>query len=120
MKVINQQEYDSRKAINDDSVYGTRIFSYAEDWADLIADQMSKGFPIEEVAAEAGRRADYDGITGFMYSSAAKIISEHWIHGELFRRWFNIENQIGTEGELANEKGQILNTAILTISRGVK
>jgi hypothetical protein len=120
MEVKNQQEYNEWKYSNNGGIYGKRIFSYAEDWADLMAEYMAVGGLLEDIADAASKSADYDGITGYMYSYAAKIIATFWIHGEQFRHWFNLENQIGTEGEEANRENKILNTAILNFVKGDK
>lgn len=50
-----------------------------------------------------------------MYGCAVSILSQVWIHGEELRRWHNLDSQIGTEGEKANESGGVLNPAVLNI-----
>jgi hypothetical protein len=117
------QEYADWKAENADDVYGARIFSYAEDWANLIEKQMcapeSSDWPIEQVIAKyadpLSHLADTDGITGFMYGAAVSVLAKVWIHGDLLRRWHNLKTQIGNEGEKANESGGTLNPALLNI-----
>ena len=36
-------------------------------------------------------------------------------NGEDLRRWHNLDTQIRNEGEIANEKGGVLNPAIMSI-----
>jgi hypothetical protein len=122
MKIVKgkEQEYADWKAKNDDP-YSARCFSYAEDWADLLEKQMAAEpeMPTEKViekyADSFSHLANTDGITGFMYGMAVSILSEAWIHGEPLRRWHNLKTQIGDEGVRANEKGTVLNPAILNI-----
>lgn len=70
---------------------------------------------IEEHADADSHTADTDGITGFMYGMAVNILSQCWLHGEALRRWHNIKMQIGDEGERANERGAVLNPALLVL-----
>jgi len=109
-------EADWQKSLdNNRDPYGARLNEYANDWALLMEEQMANGAALEDIAKETSHVADTDGITGFMYSCAVSILSAVWIHGEDLRKWHNLKYQIGNEGEKANEKGSVLNTAILNI-----
>lgn len=55
------------------------------------------------------------GITGFMAGCMAQWVAHFHPRGEEFRRWWNTRNQIGTEGDRANESGGVLNPAILNV-----
>lgn len=115
MKVNDQAEYDQWKVNNEDA-YSKAIFEFAEKWAELMEPRIEAGEKVEDIAEETEDIAiKGSGLTGFMYSMAASILAKSWVHGEQFRRWFNIHNQIGDEGARANEKGSILNTAMLNI-----
>lgn len=115
MQVKDQAAYDDWKAKNADG-YGAACFEYAERWADLIEAHLSLGDTLESVAKATSHEADKGiGITGFMYGMAVSILSHCWIHGEALRRWHNLDTQIGTEGEKANESGTVLNPALLCI-----
>lgn len=115
MKVNDQAEYDTWKANNEDA-YSRAIFDFAEKWAGLMEPRLEAGEKVEDIAEETEEVAiKGSGLTGFMHSAAAAILAKCWVHGEPFRRWFNIHNQLGDEGERANEKGTILNTALLNI-----
>ncbi len=95
--------------------YGGACVSYAERWARVMEGMMSQGATVAGCAKEASHLADFEGITGFMYGAAVSMLSQAWQHGEDLRRWHNIDTQIGTEGEKANESGGVLNPALLNI-----
>jgi hypothetical protein len=109
-------KYRKAKKINSSDSYSNRVVTYAHEWAVGMQRAMREGKEMSEVAEEISHFVDYDGIIGFMYGCAARFISCFWKHGEEFRQWFNLENQIGDEGEKANEKtNSILNPAVLCI-----
>lgn len=118
VKLFKIFKYRKAQKLNQGSLYSKRIFSYAEEWSIGMQRDLKQGKTVSEVADEISRYVNYDGITGYMYSSAAKIISEFWKHGEEFRQWFNLHNQIREEGKKANKEGGILNTAILNFGAG--
>ena len=95
--------------------YNLRCFSYAKDWAELMETCIIKGEKIQDIANQTSHEADIDGITGFMYGVAVSILSDCWEYGEILRRWHNLDTQIGNEGEKANEKGTVLNPALLNV-----
>lgn len=70
---------------------------------------------IVDNAERCSRKADTDGITGFMYGAAVSALAHFWVYGEELRRWHNKDVQIGNEGDIANETGGVLNPALLTI-----
>jgi hypothetical protein len=105
-------------ANNTDS-YGRCVFLFAEAWANMMEAEMGddpaahikgKAKDLSHVASEG-----CGGITGFMYGAAVSILSQAWIHGEALRLWHNLDTQIGTEGERANESGGVLNPALLCV-----
>lgn len=123
MKIIpeRQADWDLGLKNNQDS-YGAAIYRYAVAWADLMEkriDSLSLESPsspdIGAIAKQASHDADTEGITGFMYGAAVSILSHAWIHGEALRRWHNLDTQLGTEGEKANDSGGVLNPALLNI-----
>ena len=97
--------------------YGHAIMVYAELWADLMERDMAMSQTLEQCAERTSHEADTDGITGFMYGAAVSILAAVWEHGEALRRWHNLETQLGTEGERANESGGVLNPALLVIGK---
>lgn len=115
MQIVEQKVYDNWKNKNTDP-YSRRCFTYAEDWADMMEAEIAAGKTLADVASATSRKADTDGITGFMYGVAVEILAKCWVHGEELRRWHNKDTQIGTEGDKANESGGVLNPALLNIS----
>lgn len=111
---IDLKNWEKGLANNTDP-YGRRCYTYAADWAHLMEIEIAKGFTIEQCAEECSRKADTDGITGFMYGVAVSLLSQAWKHGDELRRWHNLKIQIGNEGEKANESGGVLNPALLSI-----
>ena len=115
-----EQEYQNYVDINqpseDDLIgYGRRVVTYGEGWAELMEFELAAGYKLEDVAEITSRKADTDGISGFMYGAAVSALAQFWVHGEELRRWHNLDIQIGNEGERANEKGGTLNPALLYI-----
>lgn len=103
------------KAKNQDA-YGGAVLNYAFVWAMLMDVRMRRqNATVADVAKQASHDADTEGITGFMYGCAVSILSACWEHGEELRRWHNLDTQIGSEGEKANESGGVLNPALLNI-----
>lgn len=97
--------------------YGKAVIDYAKRWADLMEERMANGENLEEIAKETSNEANTDGITGYMYGAAISVLHTSWKHGEQLRCWHNIDIQIKDEGEKANEKGTVLNPAILSIGK---
>lgn len=114
LKAGIEQEYASYKAKNTDP-YGGRVVSYSEDWANLMEAAMETGAKLEDIAKPTSHQADTDGITWFMYGCAVQGLAQFWEHGEALRKWHNLDTQIKDEGESANESGDVLNPALLTI-----
>src|SRR5690348_12032876 len=109
-----QTEYEEYKAKNTDP-YGGAVVTFTERWADLMEKRMDKGGKIADIAKPTSHEADIEGITGFMYGCAVQALAYFWEHGEALRLWHNLDTQIGTEGEKANEGGGVLNPAIMNI-----
>ncbi len=64
--------------------------------------------------AEAEKACHGLGITGFMAGCMASWVSHYHPRGDEFRRHWNKEVQIDTEGDRANESGGVLNPAVLS------
>lgn len=95
--------------------YGTCVMRYAEQWGRLMQVRIESGETVSDCAGELSSLANVDGITGFMYGCAVQVLAKCWKHGEALRRWHNKETQIGSEGDMANETGGVLNPALLRI-----
>ena len=118
MKIRDAETWQKCKDNNTDP-YGGACVSFAEQWADEMEKRMEyTGATVAEVAKAASRdvdRRDGFGITGFMYGCAVQMLAGCWEHGEALRRWHNLDTQLGNEGERANERGTVLNPAVLSV-----
>lgn len=95
--------------------YGAAVMTYAERWARMMEAGMANGKRIEDIAEDYSHLADEEGISGFMYGCAVRVLSSVWIHGEALRLWHNLKHQLRHEGEKANENGGVLNPACLVM-----
>lgn len=112
----SRQNWEKGLANNQDP-YGNACYQYASEWATRMEFEIAKGGKIKDIAKRTSNEADDEGITGFMYGCAVNILAGAWLHGEALRLWHNLDTQIGTEGEKANEAGTVLNPAILNIGQ---
>ena len=85
-----EEEYKKAVEINDDG-YGKRIHEFAKDWAEFMEARMEKGEKLKDIAKECGTKADFDGITGFMYGAVVTVLGGFWEHGDQLVRWHNHE-----------------------------
>lgn len=108
MKIVDEKVYEDWKAKNTDG-YGAGIFRYAEKWANLMEEEITKGSRIRDVAQKLSHDADTEGITGFMYGAAVSILSQCWVHGEELKKWHNKEYDYEGEG--------VANPALITITK---
>lgn len=95
IRLKDQDAWDKYK-INNIDTYGARCVSYAEDWAllmqnhipiDATADIVEA--KIAEIADETSNIADYDGITGYMFSAARAILKKCWVYGEQLSKYYS-------------------------------
>jgi hypothetical protein len=61
-----------------------------------------------DIASKTSHEADIEGITGFMYGTAVKVLTDCWKHGEDLRKWHN--------GEYGHTGEGVVNPAVMTIS----
>ncbi|ALO79641.1 hypothetical protein HOBO_233 [Bacillus phage Hobo] len=108
MKIVDEKVYEDWKEKNTDG-YGAGIFRYAEKWANLMEEEITKGSRIRDVAQKLSHDADTEGITGFMYGAAVSILSQCWVHGEELKKWHNKEYDYEGEG--------VANPALVTITK---
>ena len=98
---------------NNRDPYGRGCFTFAERWADLLEKDIEETgdakAAILTMADRRSREADTEGITGFMYGVAVRILSDCWLYGEILRQWHNREYNYEGEG--------VVNPAVLTIGR---
>lgn len=116
-----EQEYLDWKKKNepgkDDPIgYGMAVFTWAEDWAELMEKEIEQGAEVKDIANRTSHESgDGQGYTGFQYNCVVQTLGHCWKYGEELRRFHNLYVQINDEGETANEDGKYLNSAILTI-----
>jgi ferric-dicitrate binding protein FerR (iron transport regulator) len=77
--------------------YGAAILRYAETWARLMEARLLAGDALADIAERTSQTADNEGITGFMYSCAKRILASYWQHGEELRRWHELTTQTGSK-----------------------
>jgi hypothetical protein len=112
MPISNQEAWSTWVESNKDS-YGEACVNVARRVMELL-DKEDK-FDTHEIICRADKETKMGGITGFMAGAVAQMVSECHSRGEEFRRMWNCEVQIGTEGDKANKTGGVLNPALLTI-----
>lgn len=107
-----EEKYQIGLANNQDP-YGRACYTFAERWAELLEDDIREiGDAKAAILTMAEKRscdADTEGITGFMYGVAVRILSDCWLYGEILRQWHNKEFNYEGEG--------VVNPAILTIGK---
>lgn len=113
MPITEMEKWNELVKINDDP-YGSACILVARRVMEIL-DKKSGEFDCHEIICQADDESSAGGITGFMAGCVAGMVSQVHSRGEEFRRKWNVDNQIGDEGEKANEKGTILNPALLTI-----
>lgn len=82
IEINNKDKYLEFKSLQTDS-YSARIMIYAEDWARLMQKSIIDGKLSEDIIDKTSHLADYDGITGFMYSAAKRTLKEFWVYGHI-------------------------------------
>jgi predicted RNA-binding protein associated with RNAse of E/G family len=98
--------------------YGLAVYRYAERWADMMDHLLevdaggSKERSLADVADSTHHAADTEGISGFMYGEAVRILSAVWVHGEELRRWHNAQY----DAKANDTPGAVINPAILAFS----
>ncbi len=107
MKLKDVETYEDWKAKQNGDGYGLACFRYAENWANLMEEEMKNGAKIKDIADRLSHEADTEGITGFMYGASVSILTQCWEHGEELRKWHNKEYDYEGDG--------VVNPAVLSI-----
>ena len=115
MPIINQKGWDDCVKMNTDS-YGKACVDVARRVMEIL--DTNEPFDTHKIICQADDEAlgKEGGITGFMAGCVAEMVSKYHSRGEEFRKAWNKDNQIGDEGDRANDSGGILNPALLNIS----
>lgn len=98
---------------NNKDPYGGCCVNVAREVMRLLDERQE--FDTHKLICEADDNIKAGGITGFMAGCVASMVSKCHSRGDEFRRKWNLDNQIQTEGEQANKEGGVLNPAILNI-----
>ena len=113
MSITNQEAWDKAVKVNDEP-YGKACVDVTRRVMEILDEDND--FDCHEIICRADKDVKAGDITGFMASCVAQMISSCHSRGEEFRRAWNKDNQIGNEGEKANESGGVLNPALLNIA----
>lgn len=116
-----KEQWEEGLAMNDDP-YGGAVYIFAQEWAKMMEAKLAEGAKLEDIAKDTSYEASKAAgdITGFMYGCGVGILSNVWEHGEELRCWHNLDTQIKDEGEKANEKGTVLNPALINVETNEK
>jgi len=111
--IKDQSKWESWVKNNQDS-YGGACINVARRVMEIL-DNEAGDFDCHTIICRADDETKTGGITGFMAGAVASMVSQCHSRGEEFRRKWNCDNQISNEGDEANEKGGVLNPALLNI-----
>ena len=115
MPIINLEDWQKWEQNNQDP-YGKCCVDVARRAMEIL-DEEPEDFDVHKLICRADDDIKAGGITGFMAGCVAQKISHCHSRGEEFRRKWNLHYQIRDEGEKANEKGTVLNPAILNVCK---
>jgi len=88
LKIKDELVWAEYKKNNQDDGYGLGILRFVERWGLMMQaaiESSSDKTPeqvIEEQANALMREADSEGITGFMYGAAVKVLYDCWLYGD--------------------------------------
>lgn len=115
MPITDNESWESWVKSNTDP-YGEACIKVARRAMEIL-DEQPGDFNCHKLICRADDEAQTGGITGFMAGCVASMISKCHSRGEEFRRKWNRDNQIGTEGDKANDSGGVLNPALLVVGK---
>lgn len=94
-KIVHPQLWEKHVKQNKGGFYRDSIISFAARWAKGMEQAMRRGAKFEDVVEIAKKKADTEGVSGFMEARAIKILSDVWQHGKAIKNWNNA--QFGVE-----------------------
>ena len=71
-----------------DNDFGGPVVRFAENWARIMESQVAMGKTIAQCARKARDLAVPDNLSGSQDGIAEGLLSEAWIHGAEFARWY--------------------------------
>jgi hypothetical protein len=111
MNLRDAEAWKRYEEANDDE-YGRCCVDVARRAMEILDNE--KPFSPSNIISRASRELNA-GISGFMAGAVAEMISRCHERGEEFRQLWNEENQISAEEERANDRGGVLNPALISI-----
>lgn len=102
------------KANTDD--YGKACVDVARRVMEIL-DEEEEDFDVHQIICRADDEVDAEDITGFMAGYVASMVASCHSRGKEFRHKWNLANQIQDEGKEANEKGTVLNPALISVQK---
>jgi len=100
MTIKNQEDWNEWVKKNSDP-YGKACVDVARGVMEILDE--GKDFDCHKIITQADKNVKAGGITGFMAGCVAQMVSHCHTRGEEFRKKWNVDNQIGNEGDKANE-----------------
>ena len=113
MPIVQQEDWDACVQKNQDP-YGGDCVNVARRVMEILDEEPGE-FDSHKIVCRADDETKTGGITGFMAGCVANMVSSFHSRGDEFRRAWNLDNQIGNEGEKANEGEGVLNPAVLNV-----
>jgi len=119
MPIIREKDWQEYVDKNQDP-YGKGCVDIARKVMQLLDEEpdtpIEKGwghFGVSGLIIRAQESIGEREVTAFMAGAVAKMVSVCHSRGEEFRKIWNLDTQIGNEGEKANLEGNVLNPGIL-------
>jgi len=112
MPIVEQKIWNECVKINDDS-YGKCCVDVARRVMEILDEDAE--FDARQIIWRACDDVKAEGITAFMAGCVAQMVSKYHSRGEEFRKKWNEEEQLHSEGDEANKVGGVLNPALLNI-----
>lgn len=109
--IKDQKGWEEYVKINDDP-YGKACVDVARRVMELLDEQDD--FNCHKIICQAEEDVKAGEITGFMAGAVVAMVSRCHSRGEEFRHKWNLDIQIGKEGEEANKSAGVLNPALLS------
>ena len=107
MKLKDEDGWNQAIEANKESSYGMGVIRFAIKWADLMEERIADGETVFDCAEAMADKADTEGITGFMYGCAVRILVQVWQYGEDLRKWHN--------DKYAYKGNGVVNSAVITV-----
>jgi len=81
---------------NQDPVFGEGLLQFTIDWARLMEKRLANGEYIFDITEETFTLANYNNVSGSMFTNAMAVLYKTWIHGPMLKAWQERELAIKT------------------------